>query len=181
MTSQLDYIIARQRAEDLARVAKRARPATDADASRPRHRRKRPIRPLASLGRLVVQPDDPGLRGQHPKPAGAHRYAARASTASLAPAITLRFGTPDDVAAVSRLAALDCAEVPAEPVLVAEADGVLRAAMSLSDDEVIADPFQPTEQIVLLLRERASQLRGDPARRHRAEPRTVDAARPAWR
>ncbi len=181
MTSQLHYIIARQRAEDLARAGKRGRPTRDANASRPRHRRKRPIRPLASLGRLVVHPDDPGLSGQRQQIASAPRYAARPSTARSGPAITLRFGTPDDVSAVSRLAALDCAQVPAEPVLVGEVDGVLRAAMSLSEDVLVADPFQPTEPIVRLLRERASQLRGDRARRHRAEPRAVDAARPAWR
>jgi hypothetical protein len=72
--------------------------------------------------------------------------------------ITLRYGFPDDSAAVARLAALDSAEVPAAPLLVAEVGGELQAAVSLGDGRVIADPFHPTLALVALLRERAAQL-----------------------
>lgn len=64
----------------------------------------------------------------------------------------------DDDAAVRRLAALDSASVPAAPLLVGEVDGELRAAMSLVDSAVIADPFRLTVALVELLRVRSAQL-----------------------
>ncbi len=72
--------------------------------------------------------------------------------------ITLRYAFPDDDAAVARLAALDSASVPDAPLLVAEVGGELRAAISLQDGIVIADPFHPTLALVALLRERGRQL-----------------------
>jgi hypothetical protein len=73
-------------------------------------------------------------------------------------AVTLRYAFPDDGAAVRRLATLDSAEVPAGQLLIAEVAGELRAALSLSDGGVIADPFHHTAALVALLRERAAQL-----------------------
>jgi EmrB/QacA subfamily drug resistance transporter len=70
----------------------------------------------------------------------------------------IRYASPDDDAALGRLAALDSAAVPAAPVLVAELDGELRAALSLVSSEVIADPFRPTVAVVELLRKRAASL-----------------------
>jgi hypothetical protein len=80
--------------------------------------------------------------------------------------ITLRYGFPDDAAAIGRLAALDSAEIPSAPLLVAEVGGELRAALSLADGRVIADPFYPTLAVVALLRERGRQLTAIPAGRH---------------
>ena len=87
--------------------------------------------------------------------------------------ITIRRAYPDDAHALRLLAALDSSEVPAEPVLVAEVDGELRAAVSISDLEAIADPFFPTADIVELMRghiagsvqrpRRRRRLRGAPA------------------
>jgi hypothetical protein len=58
----------------------------------------------------------------------------------------------DDYAALARLAALDSADhVPARPLLVAEVDGVLRAALSLADGSSIADPFYPSARLIALL------------------------------
>jgi hypothetical protein len=57
-----------------------------------------------------------------------------------------------------RLAALDSAELLEQPALVAEVDGELRAALSLRDGAVIADPFHRTEALVDLLLARAAQL-----------------------
>jgi hypothetical protein len=48
--------------------------------------------------------------------------------------------------------------VPAVPLLVAEADGAVVAAVSRLTGEVISDPFVATEDVVALLRLRAAQL-----------------------
>lgn len=71
-------------------------------------------------------------------------------------AITIRIATADDELELVRLAALDSAEtLPASPVLLGEVDGKLRAALSLSDGVVIADPFHLTGDLVGLLRTHA--------------------------
>ena len=72
--------------------------------------------------------------------------------------VTLRFAFPDDAGALARLAALDCSEPPPMPTLLAEVGGQLRAARSLADGSVIADPFHPTVALVELLNARARQL-----------------------
>jgi hypothetical protein len=74
------------------------------------------------------------------------------------PSLTLRFGFPDDAQALARLAALDSAQSPAHPVLLAEVNGELRAALSLSGGAVVADPFHASAAVVELLRARALQL-----------------------
>jgi len=72
--------------------------------------------------------------------------------------IVIRPNRPDDDRALARLAGLDSASVPAEPLLLAEVGGELHAALSLRDGAVIADPFHRTAQLVSLLQTRASQL-----------------------
>lgn len=72
--------------------------------------------------------------------------------------ITIRLARPADERAVIDLSALDSAARPADPVLVAEVDGSLWAAVSLSDRSAVADPFRPSGDLVPLLRERARQL-----------------------
>lgn len=80
--------------------------------------------------------------------------------------ITLRYGFPDDAQAIARLAALDSVDPPRLPILLAEVAGELRAALSLADGRVIADPFYPTRTLVDLLGARAEQLqRADRPRR----------------
>ncbi len=76
-------------------------------------------------------------------------------------AIVIRPNRPEDHRALARLAGLDSAAVPAEPLLVAEVSGELRAALSMRDDAVIADPFHRTAQLVTLLQTRAEQLLAD--------------------
>lgn len=73
--------------------------------------------------------------------------------------VTLRYGFPADERALRRLAALDCTLPLATPALVAEVDGELRAALSLVNGHVIADPFYRTAELVDLLLARARQLR----------------------
>jgi hypothetical protein len=80
-------------------------------------------------------------------------------TASTQPteAITIRPAYADDDVAVRRLAALDSAPVPTNPLLLAEVDGELRAAVSLRDGRAIADPFEYTAGLVALLELHAAQ------------------------
>ncbi len=73
--------------------------------------------------------------------------------------ITIRPARLADAAALSRLAELDSAEVPSLPLLIAEANGEIRAAVSLYEGTAIADPFNQTAGMVELLRARAAQLR----------------------
>ncbi len=72
--------------------------------------------------------------------------------------IEIRRGAGSDLEALRRLAALTERTVPPAPVLVAEADGVLLAALSRQTGEVVSDPFVVTEDVVALLRLRAAQL-----------------------
>jgi hypothetical protein len=78
--------------------------------------------------------------------------------------ISIRTARSGDEPALRRLAALDSADPIAGPALVAEVDGELRAALSLDDQRVIADPFHATSQLVVLLEVQAAQ----PARRRAA-------------
>lgn len=93
-------------------------------------------------------------RAEAARRARRHRSAAGDAT------VTIRRVTDHDpeLGAVARLAALDSRPVPARPVLVAEVDGELQAAVSLADGAAVADPFRPTAEVVGLLRVRASQL-----------------------
>jgi len=72
--------------------------------------------------------------------------------------VTLRFASTSDKKSLARLAALDSAEPPEQPVLLAEVDGQLVATLSLSDGTVVADPFHPTLDVIELLQARARQL-----------------------
>ena len=74
-------------------------------------------------------------------------------------AITIRRATEDDAPALRRLAQLDGARLPDGDLLVAEADGELRAALRISDRAYVADPFFPSKPLVGLLDVRANRLR----------------------
>jgi hypothetical protein len=76
--------------------------------------------------------------------------------------ITIRPAYADDDLSVAELAVLDGApNIPPAPLLLAEVDGRLTAALSLADGSSIADPFKRTAEIVELLRKAAapSQVR----------------------
>lgn len=75
-------------------------------------------------------------------------------------ALVIRPAAPEDTGGLRRLALLDCASVPTGPVLVAEREGVLIAALPLEKKaKAIADPFAPTADAVCLLEVRRAQLR----------------------
>jgi hypothetical protein len=78
-------------------------------------------------------------------------------TTSIA-AISIRPARDDDAVALLRVASLDSAIVPVGRLLVAERDGELIAALSLSTGKAIADPLQSTADAVALLRLRSEQL-----------------------
>ena len=73
--------------------------------------------------------------------------------------ITIRPLGEDDVAAVERLAELDERPVPPGPLLLAEVDGTIEAAIGLAGGETVANPFSESADAVSLLHVRAAQLR----------------------
>jgi hypothetical protein len=87
------------------------------------------------------------------------RVDHRDMTSSTAP-ITIRRATGDDARALDRIARLDSQRLPAGPHLIALADDVPIAAISLTDGRWVANPFAISEPIVDLLRERAGHLSG---------------------
>jgi hypothetical protein len=96
--------------------------------------------------------------------------------------VTLRFGSHADAKALARLAELDSSAPPAQPVLLAEVDGQLLAALALSDGSVVADRFHRTADLIDLLRARAHQLDGNRRPRRPFPLRTWSQGRaPAWR
>ena len=72
--------------------------------------------------------------------------------------LNIRIAYPDDRAALERLATLDARPLPSEPLLVAEADGELWAAVSRRSGAAVADPFRPSGALVDLLHARRAQL-----------------------
>jgi hypothetical protein len=79
--------------------------------------------------------------------------------------LIIRRATDADAAALATLAGVDSQRVPTGPVLVAEVDGELWAAESLTGGGSIADPFKPTAEVRELLRARVRQLTAEPRRR----------------
>ena len=78
--------------------------------------------------------------------------------------LTIRSATAADSIALARLAELDSATVPAEPVFVAELGDHLIAAVSARDGAAIADPFTRSADAVEILRRRAKQVTARPRR-----------------
>lgn len=83
--------------------------------------------------------------------------------------VTVRRSTSGDESALARLAALDSASPPRGPALIAEADTRMLAALPLGAGRPIADPFEPTAELVQLLELRRSQM--DAAGRESARAR----------
>jgi hypothetical protein len=83
--------------------------------------------------------------------------------------VTLRRYSVDDRDRLARLAALDSSEPPHQPVVVAEVGGELRAALSLNDGSLVADPFHLTGGVADLLRAYARQLDVQPETRISAD------------
>ena len=92
-------------------------------------------------------------------------------TATDSHAILIRDATDADICTLTDLAALDSREPLAGPALLAEVDGVARAALDLHDGAVVADPFVATAEVVELLRLHARVAHGARGlRRRRVAP-----------
>jgi hypothetical protein len=71
--------------------------------------------------------------------------------------ITIRTAVRADRAPLGRLAALDSQRpLPEGPVLVAEVDDAIVAAIHVDSARTIADPFRLTSDVIALLRLRAA-------------------------
>ena len=94
--------------------------------------------------------------------------------------ITIRPAYADDDSALVRLATLDSAPVPAGPLLLAEVDGELRAALATDSGTVVADPFFRTVDLISLLHKHAAVSHAIPRRRtrSRAVPRSLERRSP---
>jgi hypothetical protein len=134
--------------------------------------------PNNSLTKLMAEAHIEDLR----RASHASGLARAANEASARPVgdlevpITIRSAGSGDAAALAKLAALDSAEVPSLPVLIAETTGQVRAAVSLHDGAAIADPFNHTAGMVQLLHARAAQLH----RRHPVQRRQFSSVLRRW-
>ena len=72
--------------------------------------------------------------------------------------VTVRRSGSGDQVALARLAALDSASPPRGPALVAESDARILAALPIGSGRPIADPFEPTAELVALLELRRAQI-----------------------
>jgi hypothetical protein len=72
--------------------------------------------------------------------------------------VTVRHSMASDMPALERLAALDSTRHHDGPVLIAEVDGQLVAALPLDGCPAFSDPFRPTADLVALLELRLDQL-----------------------
>ena len=88
--------------------------------------------------------------------------------------VVIRFSERGDERALARLAGRDSKPVPNGALLVAEADGEIRAALPLDGSGAVSDPFHRTAEIVRLLELRRSQLEAheqqQPRRSRRRSP-----------
>jgi hypothetical protein len=91
--------------------------------------------------------------------------------------VTFRLSNPGDAAELARLAALDGARPFSGAAVVAESDARLLAALPLGAGRPIADPFEPTAELIALLELRAEQLRNGHGRRRGLRDRVAGALR----
>ena len=96
--------------------------------------------------------------------------------------ITIRAARAEDMGELARVAGRDTHELPEGTLLVAKVGSDVRAAVSLSDGTIIADPFHRTAELVAMLKIRAAAVRrarwGEiaPRRRSRHLPLSISRA-----
>lgn len=83
--------------------------------------------------------------------------------------ITIRTARAEDRTDLARVAARDTHELPEGKLLVAKVGSDVRAAISLEDGTIIADPFHRTAELVAMLKIRVAAVHG--ARRGHVAPR----------
>jgi hypothetical protein len=112
----------------------------------------------------------------------AMRLRRRPEAPALSAAVTIRplDDTDADRRSLDALAERDSGRRPNGPLLIAEVEGRALAAISLTTREVLADPFNRTDELRSLLELRAAQLRRlEPRRRRSGERRKPARARAA--
>ena len=82
-------------------------------------------------------------------------------THTASPDITIRTARAEDRMELARVAARDTHALPAGPLLVAQVGSDVRAAISLEDGAIIADPFHRTAELVEMLKIRSAAGRED--------------------
>lgn len=87
--------------------------------------------------------------------------------------------TDADREQLAKLAELDTRDILEGPMLGAEVDGRLVAAIAVDGGEILADPFRPTSELQAMLKLRASQVRTKPTRRRRGSRLFGGQSRPA--
>jgi hypothetical protein len=92
--------------------------------------------------------------------------------------IVIRQSVAEDVRTLAGLASLDSRRELTGPALLAEVDGVARAALDLHDGSVAADPFARTTELVELLRLRARGIAAEGTRTSRVERLKAAVRRP---
>jgi hypothetical protein len=94
--------------------------------------------------------------------------------------LVIRVALRADAPELRRLAQLDSAPPPETgPMLVAEVDGELRAALPLRGGVAIANPFRSTAELIGLLNARARELEASGPRPTRRRWPSIPALRPA--
>jgi hypothetical protein len=96
--------------------------------------------------------------------------------------ITIRAARAEDMREIARVAGRDTHELPEGALLVAKVGSDVRAAISLVDGSVIADPFHRTTELVEMLKIRAVAVSAArrapiaPRRRSRHLPLSISRA-----
>lgn len=85
--------------------------------------------------------------------------------------VAIRAYRPDDAAAVEAVRQRDTRPMPEGALIVAEVNGEVAAARSLTTGEVIADPFRHTTHLVSMLETWARRLGPQAQRGRRLVPR----------
>jgi hypothetical protein len=109
---------------------------------------------LAALHETDLKADAARSRGRAPKSAAEPARGRRVD-------VVIRRATAADGPALAALSALDSAQLPLGPALVAEVGGAPVAALPLDGSPAFGDPFERTTELVALLELRAAQIRRD--------------------
>lgn len=87
--------------------------------------------------------------------------------------LTIRLARASDALQLFRVSALDSSRTPTGRVLLALMGHEVWAAVSVDDMHAVSDPFRPSGELVLLLLERARQIRREDKRGERSRRRAA--------
>jgi hypothetical protein len=118
------------------------------------------MNPLNAYLALELMDDHTARAARHERLRAAREQRRPARTAY--EAVTIRRTTPDDWQALERLAQLEGRAAPPSTALVAEVGDHILAAYWIQEDVTLADPFEPTGELVSLLDTRARHLGARP-------------------